>query len=176
MHRVSFSYCFCRSWSSQVPQVTNGQNFFSSVYDKLQLCEMYRQIQIHSYVVITGTLPCYQFAVQTRTTRTPSPSWLPIPLSHIGSQVKRRQSQSYKFNEFAKISTFKFCNNHYTRHTFGSCLIRCANMKWIQWVLLKIQSWHDSVHRRTGRQTDKVKPVYPLFNFVESEGTMLGYN
>ena len=27
-------------------------------------------------------------------------------------------------------------------------------MKWIQWVLLKIQSGHDSVHRRTDGQTD----------------------
>ena len=36
----------------------------------------------------------------------PAASWLPIPLSHIGSQVKRRQSQSYKFKEFAKISNF----------------------------------------------------------------------
>ena len=27
-------------------------------------------------------------------------------MSHIGSQVKRRQSQSYKFKEFAKISNF----------------------------------------------------------------------
>ena len=51
-------------------------------------------------------------------------------------------------------------------------------MKWIQWVLLKIQSRHDSVHRRTdgqtdGRtdgQTDKVIPVYPPFNFVEAGG------
>ena len=34
---------------------------------------------------------------------TPTASWLPIPLSHIGSQVKRRQSQSYKFKKFAKI-------------------------------------------------------------------------
>ena len=49
----------------------------------------------------------------TRTTRTPAfwgyppaASWLPIPLSHIGSQVNRRQSQSYKFKEFAKISNF----------------------------------------------------------------------
>ena len=37
---------------------------------------------------------------------TPAASWLPILLSHIGSRVKRRQSQSYKFKEFAKISTF----------------------------------------------------------------------
>ena len=50
---------------------------------------------------------------RTRTTRTPAfwgyppaASWLPIVLSHIGSQVKRRQSQSYKFKEFAKISNF----------------------------------------------------------------------
>ena len=33
-------------------------------------------------------------------------SWLHIIVSHIGSQVKRRQSQSYKFKEFAKISNF----------------------------------------------------------------------
>ena len=46
--------------------------------------------------------------------------------------------------------------------------MRCANMKWIQQVLLKIQSGHDSVHRRTDVQTDKVKPVYPPFNFVEA--------
>ena len=36
----------------------------------------------------------------------PAASWLPIPLSPIGSQVKRRQSQSCKFKEFAKISNF----------------------------------------------------------------------
>ena len=50
------------------------------------------------------------------------------------------------------------------------CLIRCANMKWIRRVLLKIQSRHDSVHRRTDRQMDKVKPVYPPFNFIEAGG------
>ena len=50
--------------------------------------------------------------LETRTTRAPAfsvripsaASWLPIPLSHIGSQVKRRQSQSYNFKECAKIS------------------------------------------------------------------------
>ena len=47
-------------------------------------------------------------------------------------------------------------------------------MKWIRWVLLKIQSGHNSLHRRTdGRtdgQTDKVIPVYPPINFVEAGG------
>ena len=32
-----------------------------------------------------------------RSEDTPAASWSPIPLSHIGSQVKGRQSQSYKF-------------------------------------------------------------------------------
>ena len=53
-----------------------------------------------------------------------------------------------------KFQIFLFRNTHYTRHTFWSCLIRCANMKWIRWVLLKIQSGHDSVHRRTDGRTD----------------------
>ena len=63
----------------------------------------------------------HQFAniqYTTRTSRTPAfwwyssedtpppTSWLTILLSHIGSQVKRRQSQSYKFKEFVKITHF----------------------------------------------------------------------
>ena len=32
----------------------------------------------------------------------PAAPWLPILLIHIGSQVKTRQSQSYKFETFAK--------------------------------------------------------------------------
>ena len=48
-----------------------------------------------------------------------------------------------------KFQIFEFWNEHYTRHTFWSCLIRCENMKWIWSVFLKIQSGHDSVHRRT---------------------------
>ena len=70
----------------------------------------------------------------------------------------------------SKLQIFEFWNGHYTRHTFWSCLIRCANMKWIRWVLLKIQSRHDSIHRWTDGQTDKVIPVYPPFNFVEAGG------
>ena len=41
-----------------------------------------------------------------RSEDTPTTSWLPIPLSHIGSHVKRRQSQSYKFKKFAKFQIF----------------------------------------------------------------------
>ena len=97
---------------------------------------------------------------------TPTASWLPILLSHIGSRVKRRQSQSYKFKEkLLKFQVFEIWNKLYMWHTYWSGLIRCANMKWIRWVLLKIQSGNDSVHRWTDGQMDKVKPVYPPCNF-----------
>ena len=38
-----------------------------------------------------------------RSEDTPAASWLPILLSHIRSQVKRRQRQSSKFKELAKL-------------------------------------------------------------------------
>ena len=47
--------------------------------------------------------------ITTRTTRTPvfwdtpTAPWLPIPVIHIRSQVKTRQSQSYTFNFFLKF-------------------------------------------------------------------------
>ena len=47
--------------------------------------------------MITGLLEQLE---RLRSEDTPAASWLPIPLSHIGSQVKRRQSQSYKFKKF----------------------------------------------------------------------------
>ena len=40
-----------------------------------------------------------------RSEETTAAPWLPILFSHRRSQVKRRQSQSYKFKEFAKISS-----------------------------------------------------------------------
>ena len=43
----------------------------------------------------------------------------------------------------SKIQIQRICQN------FWRCLIICANMKWIRQVFLKIQSGHNSVHRRT---------------------------
>ena len=70
---------------------------------------------IHRYfnvLMINNQRKCY--SMKTRTTRAafvlripPATSLLPILLSHIKSQVKRRQSQSYKFKEYAKISNFE---------------------------------------------------------------------
>ena len=116
---------------------------------------------------------------RTRSTRTPAfwgypppPNDYPYHWVILDPKSKEDKIKVTNLKKLAKISNF--WNGHYTRHTFWSCLIRCANIKWIRWVLLKIQSGHDSVHRRTdgqtdGRtdgQTDKVIPVYPLFKFV----------
>ena len=98
-----------------------------------------------------------------------NPSWT-VDGSGSGGNWPKTTSQKKTKSKLQNQKIFEFWNGHYTRHTFWSCLIRCANMKWIRWVLLKIQSGHDSVHRRTYGQTDKVIPVYPPFNFVEAGG------
>ena len=115
------------------------------------------------------------------TTRTPtfwgSPaaaSWLPILLSHIGSQLKRRESQFTNLKNLPKFQIFEFWNKLYMRHTFWSCLIRCANMKWIPQVLSKIQSGHVSVHKQTDGRTDRRGETnIPPFNFVEAGGMII---
>ena len=102
---------------------------------------------------------------------TPTTPWLPILLIHTRSQVKTRQSHSYKFENSPNIQILEFCKKHCTRHTFWSCWIRCVNMKWIPLVLWKLQSGHDSVHRRTDRLTDgRRETSTPPFNFVEAQG------
>ena len=58
------------------------------------------------------------------------------------------------FKNSPKFQIFELWNKQYTWHTFWSCVMRCANIKWIWQVLLKIQSGHDSVHRRTDGRTD----------------------
>ena len=134
---------------------------------------------------------CYWYTTQcicrnmlklTRTTRTPAFWGYPPPPHdypyHWVILDPKSKEDKVKVTNLKKSPKFQFWNGHYTRHTFWSCLIRCANMKWIRWVFLKIQSGHDSVHRqtdgrtdrRTDGQTDKVIPVYPPINFVEAGG------
>ena len=98
---------------------------------------------------------------KTRTTRTPAfwgypqpPHDYPYHWVILDPKSKEDKVKVTNLKNSPKFQIFKFWNGHYTRHTFLSCLIRCANMKWIRWVLLKIQSGHDSVHRRTDGWTD----------------------
>ena len=68
---------------------------------------------------------------------------------------KKTKSKLQILKNSSKFQIFEYRKGHYTRHTFWSWLIRCANMKWIRWVLLKIQSGHDSVHRWTDGRMDR---------------------
>ena len=109
--------------------------------------------------------------LQTRTTRTPSfwgyprPSWLPILLSHIESQVKWRQSQSYKFKEFVKILNFGIL-----KQTLQEAHLLKLLDKMCKYEMDPTSIVEDTEQTRFCLQMDKVKPVYPLFNFVEAEG------
>ena len=113
--------------------------------------------------------PDQKWQSKTRTTRTPS-FWGYPPPPHdypyhwviLDPKSKDDKVKVTNFKNSPKFQIFEFWNGHYTRHTFWSCLIRCANMKWIRWVLLKIQSGHDSVHRRTDGQGDTSIPPYQL--------------
>ena len=85
----------------------------------------------------------------------PAASWLSILVIHIRSQVKRIQSQSYKFlKKLSMIQLFKFWKKLYTRHTFWRCLIRCINMKWIQPKLYALQSGHGMRDGWTDERTE----------------------
>ena len=100
--------------------------------------------------------------LKTRTTRTPAfwgypppPHDYPFYRVMLDPKSKEDKVKVTNLKNSPKFKFFEFSNGHYTGHTFWSCLIRCANMKWIRWVLLKIQSGHDSVHRRTDGETDR---------------------
>ena len=94
------------------------------------------------------------------TTRTPA-FWGYPPPPHdypyywviLDPKSKEDKVKVTNLKNMPKLHIFKFWSKLYTRHTFWSSLIRCANMKWIQRVLLKIQSGHDSVHRQTDGRT-----------------------
>ena len=101
----------------------------------------------------------------TRTTRTPAfwgyPRRLMIAHSIESYWIPSQKKTKSKLQNLRIRHNFKFLNfkKHYMRHIFCSCLIRCANMKWIRRILLKMESGRDSVHRRTDGQMHKVKPV-----------------
>ena len=82
-----------------------------------------------------------------RSEDTPAASWLPILLSHIGSQVKWRQSQSYKFKEFAKISNFE---TNITRNTPSEVLDKMCKYEMNPMSILE-----DTEQTRVCPQTDR---------------------
>ena len=108
-----------------------------------------------------------------RSEDTPAASWLPIPLSHIGSQVKRRQSQSYKLKKFAKISNFWILKRalhatHLLKLLDKMCKYEMDPMSIVEDT--ERTRFCPQTDRRTDGQTGKVIPVYPPINFVEAGG------
>ena len=112
--------------------------------------------------------------IESRATRTPAFwEWTPPPYDYpyclFVSDHKSKQDKVKVIdlkNKCQKIIILEFCKQIYTRHTFW-CLIRCINIKWIQWVLLKIQSVHDPLHWRTDGQTDgQDKTSIPPFQLL----------
>ena len=107
--------------------------------------------------------------ISTRTTRTPA-FWGYPPPPHdypyywviLDAKSKEDKVKVTDLKNSPKFQIFEFWDRHYTRHIFWSCLIRCANMKWIRRVLLKIQSGHYSVHRRTDGQGETSIPPFQL--------------
>ena len=83
-----------------------------------------------------------------RITHTIDSYWIP-------SQNKTK-SKLQIWKNLPKILIVEFrIKKHYTWHTFGTCLISCINMKWLQQVWLMIQSWYDYAHRWMDRRKNR---------------------
>ena len=124
-------------------------------------------LRVTSQKVVNPWNEFENYIITTRTTRTPAFWWYP-PLPHnypyywviLDPKSKEDQVKVTNLKNWPKFQFFKFWNKHYTWHTFSSCLIRLSNMKRIWQVLLKIQSGHDSVHRRTdGQGETSISPL-----------------
>ena len=94
---------------------------------------------------------------------------LSILLSHIGSQVKRRQSQSHKFKEFAKTSNSRILKQ--TLHVTHLLKLLDKMCKYEMDLTSIVEE--DTILSTEGqtdgqRQTDKVKAVYSPFKIVEA--------
>ena len=94
--------------------------------------------------------------------------WIPRPYHwpvHIGSKVKTRQSQSYKFKEFVKFQIIEFwAKILHTTHRLKMLEMVCKYEMGLMniaedteqiWFCPQTDRWLDV-------QMDKVKPVYPL--------------
>ena len=94
----------------------------------------------------------------------PPAQYYPILLIHIGSQVKTRQSQSYKFEEFAKISNLLILKQNKTNTLHTTYLLKLLD-KMCKYEMDLASIVEDTEQTWFCRQTDKVKPIYPPSTF-----------
>ena len=92
----------------------------------------------------------------------PPPHDYPYYWFILDPKSKEDKVKVINLKNLPKFHIFLFWNKHYMWHTFWSCLIIYANMKWIWQVLLKIQSGHYSVHRQTDGQSETSIPPFQL--------------
>ena len=95
----------------------------------------------------------------------PTAQWLPIPVIHIRSQVKRRQSQSYKFKKNAKNSTFEIMQEtlHVTHPM--KLLDKMCKYEMDPTRTVGATEWTRDVGQTNGR-TDGSETNIPPYNFV----------
>ena len=103
-------------------------------------------------------------AEQTRTTRTPAfwgyPRQLMI-IHTIGSYripSQKKTKSKLQIKDFAKIANL-WILELYTWHAIWSCLIRCANMKWIWQVLWRYRA--DTILSTEGQMDKDNGPMVP---------------
>ena len=83
---------------------------------------------------------------------------------------QKKTNSKLQIKEFAKISNFWILETNFTRDTPSEIAWQDVQI----WNGFKEYYWRYradtilSVHRRRDREIDKVKPVYPPFNFVEA--------
>ena len=138
---------------------TCAEHHIRQSFTRFSPSDLFSAEQVGGFLATATPFHTWRHQLITRTTRTPAFWGYPRRLM-ITHTIESYWIPSQKMTK-SKLQILKIRQN-YTRHTFWSCLIRCANMKWIRWELLKIQSGHDSVHRWTDRQGDTSIPPYQL--------------
>ena len=103
---------------------------------------------------------------------TPAASLLPILLSHIGSQVKRRHSQRYKYKEFAQITNFLILKQTLHATHLLKLLDNMCKYEMDPTSIVK-DTERTRFCPQTDRRPDEVKPVFLPFNFVEAKGIIM---
>ena len=95
----------------------------------------------------------------------PAAPWLPILVIHIRSQVKKTQSQSYKFKKIAKISNFEILQKtlqatHLLKLFYKMYKYEMDPTRTVE-ATERTRDAGRTRDGRTDRRTDGVKPIYP---------------
>ena len=101
-----------------------------------------------------------------------------IPLVQIGFHVRRIQSKSYNFKEFDKMSIFHIS----TKTLHKTLLLKLLDKTYIYEMdpasiveYTERTRFCPQTDRRTDGRSNKVKSLYPPFNFVEAGGIMMAF-